>query len=659
MTAQGEKHPIARILAENGIDGISIIDDEFDPPVIENYLEDDIASFLDDINNSDCIAELEALGIKTENKTGIAREGFNNSILEILWKNKEILKILKDPCDKYFFKDKKRSEILSYLEKVQSITGLTVNLYGTQEDTEQILDQVIFIDYYLGPSDISGVDLASKTHPSVIHSIKVISEIIEHRGDKKPVIILMSSLLDEVREDLIAHFIEATGVIGGLFHFISKREFSEDKFLLMLASIAKSQTTALAFQCLLKEVKEALDKTHDKFLADVRKLKLSDYAFIQKLSLQSDGHPLGDYVLQLFGDYLGTLIQNLENMKIQRKVIDQIVFDSLPFHQSEPSLGLVDMYKMTLFGPLDEADISSHPRTPLGAEKKPYLHIGDLFVCTQNEKVVYMVINAQCDLAYAPDGKRSFGANNSVLFIRGNLEPLNELIHSDRKSIPRTEFFEYKGNKYRIMWDVKSVETCKYDDVFKYLRDNSLATINRLRLPYALEIQRAFAADLTRVGMPVAPPMLLEAKATLYCKGENNSAELLLESSKNEAIVFLTADGEHYSLTSTLIAKLLSEIRKKILALQSDADRLKKEAEDKAGGEKEKLIIQVSRKNLKATEMVDALSSFESFLAIRGPFKIDNIKGEAIIPNVLRIGRNMEVSGITGKEYLLLNIVNL
>jgi hypothetical protein len=36
-----------------------------------------------------------------------------------------------------------------------------------------------------------------------------------------------------------------------------------------------------------------------------------------------------------------------------------------------------------------------------------------------------------------------------------------------------------------------------------------------------------------------------------------------------------------------------------------------------------------------------------------------NNKGDAIIPKVLKVGRNMEILKITGEEYLFLNIVDL
>ena len=473
-------------------------------------------------------------------------------------------------------------------------------------------------------------------------------------GPEKPVIILISSMISEVREDLITEFVRETGIMGGLFHFVSKTDFNFDKFVLMIASIAQSIPVGHKFSNLLTALEGALDTASKRLLADVRKLKLGDYAFIQKLALCGDGQPLGDYVLRLFGDYLGGLLYCNPEVKKQREIIDAIVFERLPFHQLPPSLVLTNMYKNALFDPLDKKNVSFHPRNPETGEKYPYPHLGDLFICTKDNLKVFMVINAQCDLSYAPDNKvRPFDTQKSVLFIPGRLEAIGNLTDSRTKDKPRTELFEYEGKKYRIVWDTKHIRSCGYAYVKRFLNRNSLTPINRLRLPYALEVQRAFASDLTRVGTPVSPPLLREVKACLYCKGKDNSPELLLEFSGNQAIVFLTAKQEYFSLTIDLIVKLMDEMRKMGDGEKKMAERLTRQATAETGGKGEKLLTKAKRCSKKAEKIFNVLDNgYEDFLKIREPFVIE--KPKLVFRDVLRITRNAALKPFN--EYLSLDI---
>lgn len=85
-----------------------------------------------------------------------------------------------------------------------------------------------------------------------------------------------------------------------------------------------------------------------------------------------------------------------------------------------------------------------------------------------------------------------------------------QFLNETDKAMPSTELFTWKGEKCRILWDVKKVVSIQYRHIGTWLAQGTgkcLDRVARLRLPYALELQRAFTADLMRVGMPVAPPI--------------------------------------------------------------------------------------------------------------------------------------------------------
>jgi hypothetical protein len=268
----------------------------------------------------------------------------------------------------------------------------------------------------------------------------------------------------------------------------------------------------------------------------------------------------------LFSACLGHLFF-FRALRQQREQLDQLTFKPLP-SQTVPSPQLAEMYRYALFD-VDVGPVTSHPRaqsaaaggsepaSAQGAEGAPQpadpgdpmLSLGDVFVVVrpgnaeagtngasgdgerraheQPTKVtdraqdsglpeLVMVINAQCDLTFAPEGSRQIEQARSILLLPGTLHAVREPIPDRYIDAPRTELYEHQGRSYRILWNTKEVRSVPYGQ-FRSWHDGGADQAGaeaprrvrkaRLRLPFALEVQRAFAADLTRVGMPVAPPI--------------------------------------------------------------------------------------------------------------------------------------------------------
>jgi hypothetical protein len=83
----------------------------------------------------------------------------------------------------------------------------------------------------------------------------------------------------------------------------------------------------------------------EEFIGGVKALSLDDYAYIQHLSLQKDGQPLGDYLLWLYNSYLGHLLfESHKAIQEQKKIVDGLSRNYLPPSQNMPSNQLVKMY---------------------------------------------------------------------------------------------------------------------------------------------------------------------------------------------------------------------------------------------------------------------------------------------------------------------------
>jgi hypothetical protein len=376
-----------------------------------------------------------------------------------------------------------------------------------------------------------------------IHDAEKIAERIymEFHKHKMPLIVLMSS--DPELETVKDNFREKSKLLGGLFHFVSKNDLEDqEKLGINLGAWAERREQGGEIQKFVNTVADAIDSIGKEFVKATRSLNLEDYAYIQNLSLASDGHPLGDYMLLLFSAHIGSMLfEKNDAVRTQQAIIDKISFDRLPIKTSMPSPYLIEMYDSALFNK-HLGDISRHPSLPdlidpadtqvaehattLYNGENPSLSLGLLFV---NDEVneVRMIINAECDLAFTATGTRMCDADTSILVVPGILQEIR--LNQPVPAGVRTEFFRCKEKSYRILWQINKVISIKYQQVLKRLQDDRFTPYARLRLPYALEVQRAFAGHLTRIGMPVAPPLTMPVRVRVLGKDHKRSTEVLLE----------------------------------------------------------------------------------------------------------------------------------
>ncbi len=163
----------------------------------------------------------------------------------------------------------------------------------------------------------------------------------------------------------------------------------------------------------------------------------------------------------------------------------------------------------------NEAAIST---TPL-----PYLRLGLIFV-KDASSLVWMVLNPDCDLAFTPDGKRE--PTQVVALIAGKLEEMKKKATVVKE--PKTDLFKWGDNTYMIEWQVKKIAFPEYRTLLEHFSKDGYTPYALLRLPYALDVQRGYAAHFTRIGMPVAPPIHHPVNVEILYENENSEVGSLL-----------------------------------------------------------------------------------------------------------------------------------
>jgi hypothetical protein len=163
----------------------------------------------------------------------------------------------------------------------------------------------------------------------------------------------------------------------------------------------------------------------------------------------------------------------------------------------------------------------------------PYLRLGLIFVKDPSSEI-WMVLNADCDLAYTPDGKRQ--PIRVVALIAGQLEEMKKT--TTALTEPKTDLFRWNESTYHIRWQVKSVAFQEFKQLLERCAKLGYKPFAILRLPYALEVQRAYATHFTRIGLPVAPPIHHYVNVEILRKdAEGKIVELL---SPQADLAFLT-----------------------------------------------------------------------------------------------------------------------
>ncbi|MEK7995819.1 MAG: hypothetical protein AAB403_18635 [Planctomycetota bacterium] len=561
MSGIAQEHPIAQRLQERAITTIALIDDGFDPPTRPDVATE-VDTFWAELEDDDA-AKKELFALLGRELP--SADAIDDAAVQTIYKAVIVNDALKKAVAQFVTPIDNKVRPLDTLRKLLSDElKRETKCHGKLNQLTEPTAQMVFVDYYMGSGRDDEMVKAAKD------VVKEIDTLYSAAGFK-PVIVLMSSA--NVSPQMIEDFRQSSGWLAGMFYFINKDDFNDpDIFFMRLTTFAQAIPAGHQIQALVDAIASRIHDVGTKFVSELKALHLSDYAYLQMMSLQEDGHPLGDYMLWLCGSYIGQMLFNEESVRGRRKDIDKLVFSDIPAAQATPTDMLARLYEAATVEPV-ESELA-HPRAPEGTAANPLLHLGDIFVAAKDKDVV-MILNAQCDLEFAPGvATRPFKPNRAILLIPGRLQSLRDPLRVSDADKPRTEVFQFDKEYFRIVWDPKRLQSVQYGDISKWLGDSELKLVARLRLPFALQVQQAFAADLTRVGLPTAPPIQRSARARLYCVGEDGKSVLLTER-ENGAHLFATGSGLRFVVADELVVDIKSRLAEAVVHVEKRETALK------------------------------------------------------------------------------------
>lgn len=573
-------NPVATRLDTKGIRRVFVVDDAFDNPRRSDFTRNELAEFWNELELES--AEQREMLEKTLGLVPRSEDEIDDEGVAALYQQRDNLGSIQPAFERHLRVplSEKHDHLKPLVDELKDL-GLDVVCLGTTVSVAPGEVQLIFLDYYLGaPRDDASVERARAFVSELLKTYSV--------GSEKPLVVLMSS--DDDVKTVAEQFRRQTDIVGGMFYFLPKSDLTDRvRLLLDLDMLAMALPDGHLVQKFIDTIEDRISAIVPEFLTDIKRLNLDDYVYIQRLSLQADGHPLGDYLLWLYSAYFGHLLFE-RALGTERRELDRMTFDEWVPSQFVPSTQLTAMYNAALFD-MTVDPLGPHPRQPQvvadeemqpeegqgctspeqedelsapqdiggnglegsldgreisdeGVEKAtilPYFNMGDIFISSETAELL-MVCNPACDLEFTPDDRRLPNPEESILFIPGTLEKLGQPPGSPTL---RTELFQYNGDSYRILWLPKHLRAIPYRAVENWLSEHKFGRVARLRMPFSLEIQQYFANQLTRVGVPVPPPFYRPLQVAVYQRGSGGSYErLIIAESERDAFIVSARSGE-------------------------------------------------------------------------------------------------------------------
>lgn len=168
---------------------------------------------------------------------------------------------------------------------------------------------LVFLDFFLGEETVDGEATDALLDAAREQARRIVKETIVAVGDgRMPLFVLISSRADP---DSAPAFRDEAELLASKFRFLTKGEFDTDraKTEWVLASLVKERDAGDAVEKLLREWNASITHAATDLMSSVRRLDVTDYAYLQKYRLAEEKISLLEYLTWLFNSYLGSFVE--------------------------------------------------------------------------------------------------------------------------------------------------------------------------------------------------------------------------------------------------------------------------------------------------------------------------------------------------------------
>lgn len=487
-----------------GIACAHIVDDAFDDVPAMALREDEVQGLLDVLADADLDAIGGVLAITESNEDKVRAALQDLEAYQALYRRREELP---GTCATLF---------ASFLTAQQSKLGQIEPLIALLEG-EGVKCHKFGAAYEVKDSPVPQlffVDLRLQENTAIVgheDAVKVYQKLTAVHSGCKPFVFLMSSLstpLAARRED----FRRAADLFQSEFEDIDKKIFEDPTELTrVLARYAKVMPQLAQLRGNMEAVQNAVSTATTNVMRELRALDLADYFVLYHNTTSVEKVSLGTYVVELLLEFLAHEVEGTQQVWDLSKALGELDIKTLPRSRFGLSFAAAKIYSASMLHAskrlLAEEALGTGPA-------QGYFYLGDIFFEAKelNEAVptrALAVITPACDLVRPEDLE-----GRSVLLCEGEVKAVNPgAIPSGTDFLPSVVMQHPKDDKKQLLidWVKKKIhvwgdeERAKFADPEKchYVR------VSRLRPLYAIQLQHAVTADLSRIGTQRPPSLLL------------------------------------------------------------------------------------------------------------------------------------------------------
>jgi len=556
--------PILRVkehLAAQKVTRVGIVDDGFDAPNAEDKKEN-WAEFVQHANATMPLSrQLDELGLEPDGSEEL------NEIAEMERKIREKGGELASELDRLVsaMRNLADAEISNLTNLLEGRLALDLRKVGTDAHrrvNELVGTQIVFLDYYLGDENPSGVTAA-------VSVVKKLCAQCDKRRKPQPMFVLFSR--SNLSRADVNSLRKRAKIPAWQFRFVPKRNLVRDAdIVLRLWELANGLDGVRGIEKFLHGFRNTIVTAQAELEKSLNDLDLSDIAYLDMMKLNDESASLSQYMTWLFGAYLHNTILRDEDYQRVAEKLDKVDLSKLPSRHVEPTRQVLDLYRHVLYEP---------GYRKLGWDEKrrrvSRLQLGEIYIRAKRggTKDALLVLNNSCDLARP-------AKDMTVALLRGELidrQKAPNLGSTPRKT--RSDAFGLEGKHYVLDWFLDRSENISHGSVFNWLKREKYDLVARMRLENALEIKQLYLTRLDRIGLPIAPPMLAQLQITgVFWRDPKQKAQMLFDRSDANTVEVFVIDtyndsgdkDQRFFFTSDFLARLSDGIKEKFKSQGTD-----------------------------------------------------------------------------------------
>ena len=359
--------------------------------------------------------------------------------------------------------------------------------------------QLIFIDLMLRRGDVTVDD-----------AVAVCKKLLRQHSGIKPFIFLMSSLTNATFMERRDEFRQKAMVFASQFEAVEKSIFSSPEELnSLLFQCARFHPELVDLHHRVNSVEKAIKDAAVNVRNTLQNMDMADYFVLHHNTVAIEKVKLGTYISDLLLEYLVQEVESSEDLWAFAKLLDTWKLEELPRSRFGLTYAAGKIYSGNLLH--SKVRLKSESERQISPEYG-HFYLGDIFLeksklGSKPEKALVIATPA-CDLV-----RPEFLKNRTILLCEGSVSVVNQAtVPSGDGGIPTTiiPHPSQVGKQLAIKWNKKKFRTWSSEDLEEFKNGtNEWVLVDRLRPLYAIQLQHAITADLSRIGVQRAPNLLI------------------------------------------------------------------------------------------------------------------------------------------------------